>query len=627
MARRVTVDDDLVVAPTAKQAPGPDDLEVPPRAPDARDARVIGREALLVAGFTLVAIYLAYPSLSHFGTRVPGDGGDGLLNLWILRSVEVGLPHGWRALWDARIFYPNHDTLAYSDSLIPIALLHWPLRTLFGDVVALNLIYVASWVFCSWFTYRLALRYVRSLGAAVVAALAYTYAPIRLVHQEHLQLIVGGALLPLTILALLRCHDAPSWQRGVGFGIAFSALTLTASYYGAMTSIFIVVIVVGWAVMNGWSDVRRLVMPLAIALGIAMCVVGPVAIHYLELERQANFRRSFEPAFAAHLGDFLRAGRGNRILTRVPVIGSRSQSPHAGIENRLFPGILATGFGVVGAVVVVRRLRSGNRETTGRERELLLLCVAGAVALVLAFGDWISIAGHHVPLPFALLRHVVPGFSGIRATSRLVLGAELALVLLAAVGVDALLRSHALRAPYARALVVGALAVFVAAESATHPVFVRVPTATDDGGVDRVLASQPPGAVVELPITSQHSGLVWAYVETPRQLLALRDGHRRVNGYSGYQPAGYDALTATLGSFPSRDFRDAARALGVRYVVLRTRLVGTDLSLSTRKLADADEVAKFTDAEAKALIDVLPPGLAKTITAVKGGYVIELASS
>jgi hypothetical protein len=74
---------------------------------------------------------------------------------------------------------------------------------------------------------------------------------------------------------------------------------------------------------------------------------------------------------------------------------------------------------------------------------------------------------------------------------------------------------------------------------------------------------------------------VWAYVETPRQLLALRDGRRWVNRYSGYQRAGFDALAATLDAFPSRAGLTAARALGVRDIVLCTTLVGADLSPST----------------------------------------------
>jgi hypothetical protein len=169
---------------------------------------------LLLAVFTAVAIALTFPNLSRFRTYIPGDSADALLNLWIMRSVQAGLPHGWHALWNAPIYHPAPNTLAYSDTLLPVALVHWPLRLVFGDVAASNLISLGAWVLSSWCTYRLARRFVVHWGAAFVAALVYTYASVRLVHHQHFQLVVGGALVPLVLLLLLRLLDAPTRRRG-----------------------------------------------------------------------------------------------------------------------------------------------------------------------------------------------------------------------------------------------------------------------------------------------------------------------------------------------------------------------------------------------------------------------------
>ena len=62
--------------------------------------------------------------------------------------------------------------------------------------------------------------------AAFVAALAYTYASIRLIHQGHFQLVVGGALVPLVLLLLLRMLEQPSRRRGIELGLGFATLTL-----------------------------------------------------------------------------------------------------------------------------------------------------------------------------------------------------------------------------------------------------------------------------------------------------------------------------------------------------------------------------------------------------------------
>jgi hypothetical protein len=580
------------------------------------------RPIVLLGVFAAIAIVLTYPHLAHFGTRIPGDGGDALLNLWIMRSVQIGLPHGWHALWDARIFYPQHDTLAYSDSLLPVALVHWILRTVVGDIVAVNLVYLGSWVLSSWCMYRLARRFVRLWGAAFVASLAYTYSAIRLVHHEHLQLVVGGALVPLVLMALLRCLDHPTVRRGIELGVAFAALTLTASYYGAMMGVFVVVIVAGWTLTTHRSAIRVLRLPLAVAAGVVLALAGPVGIHYLLLEHSPNFRRAFDPASAAHLSDFLRTGYGNPLLSHLPVVGPRSRQTAAGIENRLFPGITATVFGGLGTLVATRRARAGAWRA-GRLRELTLVFAAGVLTLVLAFGDWFSLGGHRIPLPFALFRSIVPGFAGIRATSRLALGGELALALLAAVGIDALLYRWR-HEPRAQTVVTTLLATCIILESIVTLAFVRVPTNQDDGGIGNALASKPPGVVLELPIESSDRGIAWPYVEAPRQLLALRDGHSRVNGYSGFQPPHFDQRAATLDHFPAPDAISEADRMGVRYVVLRTALPSTSLPTIIERLLDTDGVGIYTNAHAQAIIARLPAGFAASTTKLPGGYLIDI---
>ncbi len=577
--------------------------------------------ALLLAAFTVVAIGLTFPNLSRFRTFIPGDSGDGLLTFWIVRSVETGIPHGWNALWNAPIFSPAQNTLAYSDTMLPVAIVHWPLRLVLGDVVALNLISLGAWVLSSWCTYRLARRFVRHWGAAFVAAFAYTYAVVRLAHQVHLQLVIGGALVPLVLLLLLRMLDAPSYRRGIELGLAFAALTLTASYYGAMMGVVIAVVSVGWLLTLPRGERRSSVVSLAAAAAVVALLVLPIGVQYLRLQQHSEFRRDFNPVLGAHLDDFLAAGPTSYLLGHVPQIAPRSHTGLRTLENRLFPGMIAFGFGIVGAVVLIREARRrGVRR--GRPRALMLVSVAGATCLVLSFGDWFRFRGHRVFLPFVAFRHFVPGFAGIRSPARLALAAELALVLCAAVGVDALLARLRGRT---RVLVAAVLAGLVCAEAALGLYMVRVPTSRDDGGVDVALRARPRGVVLELPISGIARGVLWPYVEAPRQLLALRDGNPRVNGYSGFEPKGFDEEAATLDTFPSAAALAEARRLDVRYVVLRTKLIGTPSPRSLTSTLAADRAGRYSDATARSMLDRLPAGVARDVVRLPGAYLVELA--
>ena len=579
------------------------------------------RAVFLLIAFTTIATVLTVPNVTRLRTFVDGDSGDSLLVLWILRSVQRGFPHGWDAMWNAPIFSPAHDTLAYSDTLFPVAIVHWPLQLLVGDVLAFNLIALGAWVLSSWCMYRLCMRLTTHWIAAFVGALAYTYASVRLTHFGHFQLVVGGALVPLVVLLLLRCLDAPSFGRGLALGGALAALTLTASYYGAMLGVVAAIIVLGYLAIVRPAPMRSHLQSLGTAALVAALLVLPFALEYVSLQRDPEFRRDFDPAVAAHPGDFLSTGPNTYLLDHVPVISPRSEPSSGTVENRLFPGLVALGFGIAGVVVIVREaIRDGWRSR--RVREAILLASGGVACVVLAFGDHVTVAGHELTLPFALLRDHVPGFAGIRATARLALGGQLVLAVFAAIGLDAALRG--MRRRSARLVVGLALAAFVVAEAAMPLTSVRVPTGRDDGGVATALADRAPGTVVELPIRSSANGVEWPYVEAPRQLTTLDRDHPRVNGYSGFQPEGFDGQAARLNGFPDPTAMYELRRAGVRYVVLRTNLVG-ELSPSVlHPVLAADGVGRYDDATARAIVSALPSSVVRDVDKLPGGYLIEL---
>ena len=199
----------------------------------------------LIVAFTILAFTLAFPNPTRFHSDIAGNSGDSFFDLWIMRSVQQALPHGWNALWNLPIYYPARTTLAYSDTLFPVALVHWLYTGILGDAGAFNTIYLGSWVLSSWCAYRVARRYVSYWGAAFIAALAYTYASVRLVEQEHFQLVVGGALVPLALLLLLRLLERPSPGRGATLGLTLACLMLTASYYGPLTAMIVAIVAIG----------------------------------------------------------------------------------------------------------------------------------------------------------------------------------------------------------------------------------------------------------------------------------------------------------------------------------------------------------------------------------------------
>src|SRR6185312_541904 len=84
-----------------------------------------------IAGLCLLlAIAHTWPLATAPGTLSRNDNGDAQLNEWIMAWVGHQLPRAPTRLFDANIFYPARDTLAFSEPLIVPALMGAPLQWL-----------------------------------------------------------------------------------------------------------------------------------------------------------------------------------------------------------------------------------------------------------------------------------------------------------------------------------------------------------------------------------------------------------------------------------------------------------------------------------------------------------------
>jgi hypothetical protein len=621
----VNVDAPATVPRAAAPVPAPD------------DAAASGRRAvLLLALFGALAVAMTFPRVDRIGTHVVGDNGDALLNLWTLDWVWHAWREGWTVLWDGQAFQPASDTLAYSEAMIPAALLFGVIRLVVrSDAAAFTLVGLLAWTSSQWWAYRLLRRFTATDAPAVLGAVAWTFSAVRLGQLLHFQL-TAGCLVPLVVLCTVRFLEVPTARRGLAVGGALGVLTLSASYYGLMAVVATgVVLAIGFAwrwSSLGWGAVARLV-PGAL---LAAALVGPVAIQYVDLQRDPHFRREPEHQFAASREDFLATAGGNRFLVDVPLV-----EPPANVERSLFPGVVTTvlaaaGVGVLAVDLRRRRSRRAGAPPAGmppsppdptsavprgRHRlELGAVVAAGIVLLVLSAGDRIAIAGHHVAMPYHLLRTLVPPFDGVRGTARFAVSWQLALSALAVVGAGALVARFGARRG---AWVCAVLGVVVLLESAVEVPLVRLPDADAWTAVDHALDERPDGLVVELPVSQQAALATWAWVEAPRQYLARIDDHPRVNGYSGFEPPGFGLTASTLNTFPSPAALALADELGVRYVVIRTDTVGW-FPPELEAALDIDGVGRWDPDLVADRLAALDPARVASVEQVGAAWLLEL---
>ena len=519
----------------------------------------------VVLGFTVLTLLGTYPLVRDAASAIPSDLGDPVLNAWILGWDADRIRHGFQGLWNAPNYFPYPQTLTYSEHLLGIALLTAPVQWISGNpVLAYNFAVVVSYVLAGTGMYLLALSLTGSRLAAVVSGVAFAFVPYRVAQLPHLQVLMAG-WMPLSLFALHRYFDSGSRLALLGFAAAYSLQALSNIYFMYFLVVPVAIVVTA-ELIRGRRPRRRTFAELAVAGILILAVLAPVAVAYLQTHGEQGFGRS----------------RANMVRSSADVISYFQIHPRLSIwgdvlergraEGELFPGFLLIGLATAGLAAGLAPAQKGVLRLTPTCRGAARLYgTIGVVAFVLSLGPEPAAFGRVLTTsgPYDWLLSVVPGLEGMRVPARLAVVVHLALSVLAAVGVTVLVRSVAQRIAPAVCVLV---ATTIFAEGYA-PVPMR-PFDPSPSAAHEWIRTQPPGAVLEVPLTLR--GRPHTAFNVRYQFATLHHGHPVVNGYSGYTTPLFRFLADT--SSPLLELNHYAevvrglRSLGVRYVVVNTPL-------------------------------------------------------
>src|SRR6187397_771856 len=135
----------------------------------------------------LLAAVHTWPLILHPGTYSRNDNADTQLNEWILAWVQHQLPRDPLHLFEANIFYPAHDALAFSEPLIVPALMGGPLAwTGSSPVLVYNIILIAGFALTAFVTCLVIETWTGSLLAGLVAGSAFAFNTHTLTRLAHI---------------------------------------------------------------------------------------------------------------------------------------------------------------------------------------------------------------------------------------------------------------------------------------------------------------------------------------------------------------------------------------------------------------------------------------------------------
>ena len=516
------------------------------------------REGLIVSAAALAAtVLMTWPLATDLGSLGrTQNSGDARFAVWNVAWVAHALTTDPGGLYDANIFHPHRRTLAFSEANIGAGLIAVPTWVATRNPFAAhNSVVLFAFSASVVFMWLLAGRLTGDAAAAATAAVLFAFCPYVFAHTAHIQLLMIAGI-PLCLLLFHALVDAPTAWRGVALGAALAAQAMSCAYYGITVGLAIGYATLFLAWYRGLWRSRAYWQSIALAAVVAVVIVLPFFLPFLEIQKDTGFGRTLEESrhWSASVRSYLASG-AHAHAWLLPLIRDWNQAV-------LFPGFLAVGLGVAGWIVAFRQRPLDRQHAATRDRETALLY--GSLA-ILTF--WATL-GPRAGL-YTVFYTVIPVFSFLRAPERMGILVTLCVAVFAAFAVRALRDRFTARRGLVAALACGAALL----ELNDIPFDWR--KADPIPAAYQAIATLPRGALVEFPFFDRRIDF---HIHTKYMLNSTAHWQPLVNGYSDHIPADFRAVAGTLATFPSRESFAAMRDRRVRYLSINRSLYGRNVA-------------------------------------------------
>lgn len=508
-----------------------------------------GRELIVVTvAYAALTFLMALPFSLSPGSEVVADLPDTHLYIWTLAWDTYAFLHQPLTIFDANIYHPFANTLAYSENLIGSALFAAPIIWLTGNLVlAMNLTAFITCILCGTGAYLLARRLHVTILGAFICGLIFAFAPPRFFRLGQLHM-TAMQWIPFS-LAFLHTYLQQGRRRDLLFALGCFSLQALSSGHGAVYLVIAIVVLLVWhAAFGGELAIRRRLRDVGAAGAYLIAPAVWVILPYRIAQDEAGLRRGYLSDAQPGIESFLASPSRLHLFLKAQFLEPFAKEA----EAYLFPGLL---------VLILAAIALAGWPRGQRLRD-------NATACYLAIGTLSTMM--FVTWPFELWRYVywLPGFNFIRVPSRFIILTLLALSVLAGLGVDRLI-ARASRTTAALAVTV--IACLLLGEYWSYP-FAGVPYQVEVPAVDRWLNTQPkPFVVAEMPVPSPGNWGALERQQTQSMLHATAHWQKTIHGYSGIRRPYHDQLYVDLTAFPDPNSISRLREVGVNYVVVHTQ--------------------------------------------------------
>jgi len=550
-----------------------------------------GRElAIVTAAYAVLTFLMALPFSLSPGSQVVADVPDTHLFIWTLAWDTHAFLHQPLQIFDANIYYPFSDTLAYSENLIGSALFAAPIDWLTGNMVlAMNLTAFITCVLCGTGAYFLARRLHASVHGAFICGVIFAFAPPRFFRLGQLHM-TAVEWIPFS-LAFLHSYLERGRRRDLLLAVAcFSLQALSSGHGAAYLFVAIFALLLWHAASGGEIALRRRLRDFGAAGAYLMAPAVWVVLPYRIAQDEAGLRRVYSSEAQPGLESFLASPSRFHLYLQAKFLPPFTREPDA----YLFPGILVLILAGI-AIASWSALAKAAGDKPGQRNYVAFYLLLGVLSTLMFVGR-----------PFELWRYVywLPGFSFIRVPSRFIILTMLALSVLAGMGFD---RIAARASQQLRAIAFVVLAGLLLGEYSSYP-FRGVAYSVEVPAIDRWLDTQPkPFVVAELPVPSPGNLGELEREQTRSMLHSMAHWQKTIHGYSGIRRPFHEQLYLDLTAFPDPASINSLRSVGVNHVVVHTDDYGDRWPQVEALIASTPELRLERVEGAGRVYSLLPP--------------------
>lgn len=561
-----------------------------------RSLQYLRRNWLGTAVTAIATTIFFLPIIANIANYSPG--GDAMFNAWTMRrNQNCILRQNCSDYTNANIYYPNQDTMLYSETQLSAGAVTLPFYWVSDNpILAYNVLTIVLFFLSGWGMYLLAKHLSRGNEyVSVLAGLVFAFAPLKIAAIFHLQNLAIFCL-PFSILFTLKYFE----RRSKAYLAALS-LSLLYVFFASWVQMVFVLVALG-VVLLGYLIFKlatfKQVAKVAVTIGVTALLTVPLALSYVQFSKQtkAGFSGREQVLYSADVRDYVIPYEGTAIgkayYKLKPAAVRNSLNP----DSYSYHGVVLY---VVAAFVVVMAFRYRKKGQDGKRRwyQVLTFSGLGLAGLIVSLGPLLKINGrvtYHIaegldaviPAPYIIVNKLLPQLSFIRAIGR---ASVLFLFVLCCLLALTPYYLHKLKLKQKwNNLALGAVGLLVFVElMPLHLVpMLRLPYTTNwqVPQVYRFIKDTP--EVNNIVILNPNYDYPGAPIPIARAEQVMWSGYHNkniFNGYSGYTPKNYEQDFEDFVDFQADDI-PKLRSRNIEYVLV-------DKELSSQKPWVNDRVA------------------------------------